>query len=103
MGSASTETCTMTLYTATGHAKRASICSWKAALPWLCSSVFRATLDFQLTPFSDQHWTQSTHHGVGAELGFPCWVLKGDLWRTIDTECVNGCEWKEQWVCLTDS
>jgi hypothetical protein len=26
-------------------------------------------LDF---PFSNQHWTQNTGHGVGVELGFPC-------------------------------
>jgi hypothetical protein len=52
----------------------------------------------QLIPFCDQHWTQTTHHGVGTELDFPCATFKGDLCRTWDTECVSGHEWEDQWI-----
>jgi hypothetical protein len=47
------------------------------------------------------------HRPLTMELGlswiFLVAVLTGDLWRTIDTKCLSGCEWEEQWVCLTDS
>jgi hypothetical protein len=51
-----------------------------------------------LIPFSDQHWTLTSHHGVGIELDFPCATFKGDLCRTWDTECVSGHEWEDQWI-----
>jgi hypothetical protein len=34
------------------------------------------TLDSKLTPFSDQNWTQTTHHEVAVKLGFPCCYFK---------------------------
>jgi hypothetical protein len=36
-------------------------------------------LDSQLVPFSDQHWAQTTHHGVEVEMGFPCCYFKRRL------------------------
>jgi hypothetical protein len=51
-----------------------------------------------LIPFSDQHWTLTSHHGVGIELDFPCATFKGDLCSTWDTECVSGHEWEDQWI-----
>jgi hypothetical protein len=43
-----------------------------------------------LIPFSDQHWTQNTHHGVGAELDFPFCFFK--RWF-MEHENYGVCEW----------
>jgi immunoglobulin heavy chain len=48
----------------------------------------RPALDSQLTPFSVPHWTEMTHHEVGAELGFPCRYSK--KWFVVK---------KRYWVC----
>jgi hypothetical protein len=61
-------------------------------MPWIPSWI----------PFSDQHWTQTTHHEVEEDLVFLVAILQGDSWRR-DTEWVSGHEWEEQWVCVTVS
>jgi hypothetical protein len=30
-------------------------------------------------------------------------ILKGDLWRTRDTECMSGQEWEKKCVCVAVS
>lgn len=33
-------------------------------------------MDSQAWLFTDQHWTQTVYHGVGAQLEFPCCFFK---------------------------
>jgi immunoglobulin heavy chain len=40
---------------------------------------------------------------LGLNWVFPVAILKGDWWRTRDTECESGHEWEEQWVLVTAS
>jgi hypothetical protein len=40
------------------------------------SPVLTQQLNPQLVQFRDQNWTYTSHHGVGAELDFPCCYFK---------------------------
>jgi hypothetical protein len=77
-------------YIAGEHTNRASLCSWTPAQPRSYSSGREGPAqDSQLIPFRDHHWTQTTHHGVGADLRFPCDYFK--RWFMAN---------KRYWVCV---
>jgi hypothetical protein len=83
------------------HANRVSLFSWKWSQPFPCNSERGA-----------QPWIPSWSHSViftehkplNMELGlswvFLVVILKGDLWKTRDTECVSGHEGEKEWVCV---
>jgi hypothetical protein len=83
-------------YIAGGHANRASLCSWKPAQPSPDPAALAEELSpgFQLTPFTDHHWTQTTHHGVGVQLDFPCCYFK--RWF-MENKRYWVCEWTWVW------
>jgi hypothetical protein len=96
LDSGNSESSTRACYIAREHANRASLCSWKPAQPWPCSSREKPSPGFQLSPFSDQHWTQPLTIELGLSRILLVAIFKGDLQRTTNLECVSGHEWEEK-------
>jgi hypothetical protein len=83
-------------YIAGGHTNKSSLCSWKRAQPGPCSSGEERSPRFQLSPFSDQHWTQPLTMELGLSWVFLVVIFKDDLQRARNLECVSRHEWEKK-------
>jgi hypothetical protein len=97
MDSGNSESSTRACYIAGRQANKPSLCSWKPAQPWPCSSGRGAQPRIPAEPIQ---WSAlNTDHSPwswGLSWIFLVAMFKGDLQRTRNLECVSGHEWEEK-------